>query len=103
MLNYKKAAKIIGEHFSEIDDKLLNILQLGELSGKDNDLVNASIQQKIDKIKSISFSNAINFGENKKHIKNILPDEYGSSSIINDAYCKIFTSKQDGVFVNSTL
>ena len=69
VLNYKKAAKIIGEHFSEIDDKLLNILQLGELSGKDNDLINASIQQKIDKIKSISFSNAINFGENKKHIK----------------------------------
>ena len=55
VINYKQAAKIIGKHFYEIEDKLLNILQLNELSESENDLVYASIQQKIDEIKMISF------------------------------------------------
>ena len=49
------AAKIIGKHFPEIDDKILNILQLNELSDSDNLLIQASITQKTENIKSFSF------------------------------------------------
>ena len=68
-LSYKDAAKIIGKHFKEVDDKLLNILELSELSEEENDLINASIDQKSKKIESISFKNAINFSLNKKQIR----------------------------------
>ena len=68
-LSYKDAAKIIGKHFKEVDDKLLNVLELSELSEEENDLINASIDQKSKKIESISFKNAINFSLNKKQIR----------------------------------
>ena len=43
-LSYYDAAKIIGEHFPEVSDKLLNLLQLKELSQKeDSALLLASI------------------------------------------------------------
>ena len=50
-LSHKQAAKIIGTHFTEVDDKLLNILELQEMSTAENALINASIQQKIKDIK----------------------------------------------------
>ena len=68
-LNYKDAAKIIGKHFPEIDDKLLNVLELSEVSNEDNALITASINQKIKKLFPISFKNAIDFSVNKKHLK----------------------------------
>lgn len=68
-LSYKDAAKIIGKHFKEIDDKLLNILELSELSKAENDLINASINQKTKKIASIRFKNAINLSLNRKQIR----------------------------------
>ena len=68
-LNYKDASKIIGKHFPEIDDKLLNVLELSEVSNEDNALITASINQKIKKLSPISFKNAIDFSVNKKHLK----------------------------------
>ena len=68
-IEYFDAAKIIGKHFPEIDDKILNILQLNELSDSDNLLIQASITQKTESIQSFSFRNSINFKENKKHLK----------------------------------
>ena len=65
-MSMEKAAKIIGTHFSQVDDKLLNILQLNEMSEKDNALIRASINQKISEISSYSFTDVINFSENKK-------------------------------------
>ena len=72
ILTHKQAAKIIGTHFSEVDDKLLNILELQEMSEADNALISASIQQKIKTIGPISFANAINYSENKKYGKWII-------------------------------
>ena len=69
MLSHKQAAKIIGTHFTKVGDKLLNILELQEMSAAENALINASIQQKIKDIKPISFGNAINYSDNKKHAK----------------------------------
>lgn len=68
-MSMEKAAKIIGKHFSEVDDKLLNILQLNEMGKEDSALIRASINQKILEISSFSFSTVINFSENKKYSK----------------------------------
>ena len=68
-LKHKEAAKIIGKHFSEIDDKLLNVLELSEISDSDNELITASINQKIKKISPISLKKAVDFSVNKKHLK----------------------------------
>ena len=68
-MSMEKAAQIIGEHFSGVDDKLLNILELNEMSEQDNALIEASINQKISEISSFPFSAVINFSENKKYSK----------------------------------
>ena len=68
-LSYKDAAKIIGNHFKEIDDKLLNILELSELSETDNELIRASIDQKTKNIESVKFKSAINLTISKKQIR----------------------------------
>ena len=72
ILSHKQAAKIIGTHFTEVGDKLLNILELQDMSASENALINASIQQKINDIKPITFGNAINYSDNKKYTKWIL-------------------------------
>ena len=72
ILSHKQAAKIIGTHFTEVGDKLLNILELQDMSATENALINASIQQKINDIKPISFGSAINYSDNKKYTKWIL-------------------------------
>ena len=68
-IDYKDAARIIGNHFPEIDDKILNILQLNELSDSENELINASINKKTKDIQSFSFRKTISFRQNKKHLK----------------------------------
>ena len=69
VMSMEKAAVIIGKYFNGVDDKLLNILQLNQMTEEDNALINASINQKIDKIATYSFSSVINFSENKKYGK----------------------------------
>ena len=64
-IKYSDAAKIIGSHFKEIDDKLINVLELAEMN-QNNDLINASIEQKTLKISMIPILNAINFKTNIK-------------------------------------
>ena len=64
-IKYSDAAKIIGSHFKEIDDKLINVLELAEMN-QNNDLINASIEQKTLKISPIPILNAINFKTNIK-------------------------------------
>ena len=71
-LNYKRAAKIIGKHFPEIDDKLTNVLELVEISKIDSNLITASIDQKTKKLSPISFKSAVDFTVNRKHIKWVL-------------------------------
>ncbi len=73
-INYEQAASIIGIHFADVQDKLLNALQLHTLANSsDSELLHASIDQKIQELKPIPFSNAINFKENKKHLKYAVP------------------------------
>jgi len=67
-LSQQEASKIIGNHFSEVDDRLLNVLQLNESSEK-SELLVASIEQKAANLRPIPFKRAINFSTNAKYIK----------------------------------
>ena len=57
-LGEKEASIVLGEHFKEVDDKLLNVLQLGN-SSSDSELLLASIDQKCEGLKFIPFNKAI--------------------------------------------
>lgn len=75
-LSHDEASQIIGKHFPEINDKLLNTLQLkkqAEGYGGDTSLLLASINQRIASLNPIPFSAAVNFGENRKYLKYVLP------------------------------
>ncbi len=74
VISHERAAGIIGEHFTEVKDKLLNILQLKKQAGSsETDLINASIDQKIGDLKPVPFKSAINLGQNKRYLKYALP------------------------------
>jgi hypothetical protein len=66
-IDYKQASSIIGNHFSEVKDKLTNFLQLSGQS-QQSDLLVASIEQKANNLQPIPFSNAINFKKNLKYV-----------------------------------
>ncbi len=67
-ISYTESSKIIGIHFTEVGDKLINILQLKE-STNQSELLIASIEQKSKELQPIPFSNAVNFRQNKKYLK----------------------------------
>ncbi|MCM0665465.1 hypothetical protein [Flavobacterium tyrosinilyticum] len=68
-IDYTQASKIIGNHFTEVSDKLTNFLQLSsENNNESSELVLASIEQKANSLQPIPFGNAINFKANKKYL-----------------------------------
>jgi hypothetical protein len=68
-MNYAEAAKIIGSHFTEVQDKLLNTLQLLESEPQSGSLLEAAIQQKTEELKPVPFSSAIQFSKNLRYLK----------------------------------
>lgn len=66
-IDYTEASIIIGNHFTDVQDKLLNFLQLSSQQ-QPSELVLASIDQKAAALQPIPFSNAVNFSKNKKYI-----------------------------------
>lgn len=75
LISYHDAAKIIGNHFTNVQDKLLNVLQLqnNQSNYTSNELLIAGIDQKINQLNPLPFSSAIDLNENKKYVKFILP------------------------------
>jgi hypothetical protein len=75
IISHQQAAQIIGQHFSDVQDKLLNILQLKELSASLSDahLIQASINQKSLELKPVPFTSAVDLSENRKYLKFALP------------------------------
>ncbi len=74
-LTLTQAAALIGNHFFNVKDRLLNTLQLKALadaSPHNNQLILAGIDQKIMELKPIPFTKAINLNQNKKHLKYLL-------------------------------
>ena len=70
VISYEEAAKIIGRHFPEVRDKLLNLLQLqekGDLSS--DDLLAAAVEQKTAQLKPVPFQNAVDIKSNRKYLK----------------------------------
>jgi hypothetical protein len=71
-LSHDEAAEIIGQHFGEVKDKLLNTLQLKKQADENEyhrHLIEASINQKISTLSPISFPSAINLKHNNKYLK----------------------------------
>ena len=71
-LSDDQAAKIIGRHFHDVSDKLLNVIQLKKQSQGNLALIEASIKQKVNELRPVPFLNAIRFSENKRYIKHAL-------------------------------
>ncbi|MDF2438764.1 MAG: hypothetical protein K0Q95_3140 [Bacteroidota bacterium] len=75
IISYEEASAIIGTHFNNVQDKLLNVLQLQKQSSEYNltgphlELLQASIDQKTLELRPIPFTSAVNISENKKHLK----------------------------------
>jgi len=69
-LSFDEASVIIGNHFTDIKDKLLNTLQLHQLSEnlpENNRLILASIDQKILELKPVPFYTAVRINDNRKY------------------------------------
>ena len=76
LISHEEASRMIGKHFPEVDDKLLNTLQLKALADAnpgDTSLLEAGIDERIEELKPITFSSAIRFGDNKRYLKYVLP------------------------------
>ena len=103
-LSYEEASLIIGTHFSDVKDKLLNVLQLQknqENASGDTSLIEASINQKILDLKPIPFPNAIAFSANKKYLKYVIPPLllflfilFGAPSIFKEGTNRLFHNDQ---------
>lgn len=99
-ISFKEASKIIGDHFPEVNDKLLNVLQLSETSSE-SELLLASIEQKSKELQPIPFQVAINFKKNIKYAKYaILPLAIvlfvwisGNSSLFSNSYERVVNYK----------
>ena len=67
-ISFNESSKMIGNHFPEVKDKLLNVLQLKENSNQ-SDLLLASIHQKSEELSNVPFVKAVDFKENKTYLK----------------------------------
>lgn len=72
-LTNEAASKIIGNHFPEVQDKLINIIQLDGSIDHDNSLILASIEQKTLELKPVDFKSAIDYKKNRKYLKFLIP------------------------------
>ena len=71
-IGYTDAAKIIGEHFDEVSDKLTNILELKKLNSGDTKIIEASINHKIQQIKLTPFNKAVDWSKTIANSKYLL-------------------------------
>lgn len=97
-ISHEQAAGIIGSHFADVRDRLLNILQLKQLESQSDNaaLISASIEQKTQAIRLVPFQSAIDLSTNKKYLRYALPPLllllivlYASPGIITDATTRI--------------
>lgn len=104
VISHEQAAGIIGDHFPDVKDKLLNVLQLSkQAEGAPNaELVFAGINQKTEKIKLVPFKSAIDLGKNRKHLKYALPPLMllffillAAPSLIKDSSNRLYNNDQE--------
>lgn len=63
-----RAADEISKYFPEVEDRLINLLELGSQNEKHNELINAAIDKKASSLTRIQFSQAVNFSVAKKYL-----------------------------------
>ncbi len=63
-----EASREIGNHFPEISDKLVNYLQISELTASDSSLITAAIEQKTNELNVFQFQQAVDFKILKKYV-----------------------------------
>jgi hypothetical protein len=75
VISHEQAAQIIGRHFPEISDRLLNILQLKKHpdNNASRELAEASINQKISQISVVPITRAVDLSKNRKYLPYLLP------------------------------
>ncbi|HXH18115.1 MAG TPA: DUF4175 family protein [Chitinophagales bacterium] len=74
IISHEQAAQVIGTHFSSVQDRLLNILQLKKQSETlaEKELIEASINQKIESIRLVPFASAIDLGKNRRYLRYLI-------------------------------
>ncbi|MDZ4708060.1 MAG: DUF4175 family protein [Saprospiraceae bacterium] len=104
LISHEQAARIIGDHFVDVKDKLLNILQLKSLMQNQDQvqLIEASIQQKSAQIQLVPFKNAIDLNRNRKYLRFALPPLLlllvlliAAPSMIKDSARRIIRNNED--------
>ena len=104
IISHEKAAGIIGQHFENVKDKLLNVLQLRhQMDQQPNaELLFASINQKSESIKIVPFKSAIDLRNNRKYLRYALPPMlaliillFAAPSMIKDSTARILKNNQD--------
>lgn len=70
VLTYEQAAVIVGDHFPEVQDQLLNLLQLEQMTpAGESDLLLACIEQKTRQLSPIPFFKAVDLSKNRRYVK----------------------------------
>ena len=95
-ISHEEASKIIGNHFSQVSDKLLNVIQLNQ-NQRESELLIASIDQKAGEIQPVPFKSAINFKKNAKYLKYaaipiiifVLVNTLGGRDIFSSSYERV--------------
>ena len=76
VISHEEAARIVGTHFTEVRDKLLNTLQLRDMASarpQGRDLIDAAIAQRSRELGPVPFVNAIDLRRNTKYLRYALP------------------------------
>ena len=95
-IDYEDASRIIGDHFPQVSDKLLNVIQLNQ-NRKESELLAASIDQKATELQPVPFQSAVNFKKNAKYLKYaaipvlifILFSSLGGLDIFSSSYTRV--------------
>tara|TARA_R110000823_G_scaffold159218_5_gene290500 strand:- start:153246 stop:156635 length:3390 start_codon:yes stop_codon:yes gene_type:complete len=95
-IDYMQASKIIGNHFPQVNDKLLNVIQLNQ-NQRESELLAASIDQKATELQPVPFKSAVNFKNNAKYLKYaaipilvfILFSALGGMDIFSSSYTRV--------------
>jgi len=102
-IDHDTAAAIIGKHFGNVKDKLLNVLQLRRQadSGGDRALLMASVDQKASEISPVPFRSAIDLTHNRRYLKYALPPLallliilFAAPSLIQDSTSRLIRSSE---------
>ncbi|MFC7356163.1 DUF4175 family protein [Jejudonia soesokkakensis] len=67
-IGHIEASRIIGAHFPQVNDKLLNVIQLNQ-NIRESELLAASIDQKASQMQPVPFKSAVNFKKNVTYLK----------------------------------